>query len=227
MALGTYTWLPVATAVQQLAQRLNDPTYQFWTYNELLTYISTSLRQFNSLTWMWRADFQYNDPVNIWNSLGSLPGSPRLRTITDQQVYAELEYMLLEPSNNTSTWTGTSQFNISVMSQALTAPQRRDDSTEQLQPIPTHRNTSCSEHNQDRTTGFRNRRRARPLSPSLSNSDRNSGIGSANCTVSSIFGIVNGQLVYGTGIATGTTVTGVGIGTVNISIPTSGWCLER
>jgi hypothetical protein len=115
--------------VQQLAQRLNDPTYQFWTYNELLTYISTSLRQFNSLTWMWRADFQYNDPVNIWNSLGSLPDSPRLRTITDQQVYAELEYMLLEPSNNTSTWTGTSQFNISVMSQAL---QRRRDEMIQL-----------------------------------------------------------------------------------------------
>jgi len=70
---GTYTWLPVATAVQQLAQRLNDPTMQFWVYDELLTYISTSLRQFNSLTWMWRADFQYNDPVNIWNSLGSFP----------------------------------------------------------------------------------------------------------------------------------------------------------
>ena len=123
MAPGTYTWLPVATAVQQLAQRLNDPTMQFWVYDELLTYISTSLRQFNSLTWMWRADFQYNDPVNIWNSLGSLPGSPRLRTITDVDCYTEMEYMLLElPSGGT--WTGTSQFNISVMSQAL---QRRRD----------------------------------------------------------------------------------------------------
>jgi hypothetical protein len=123
MAPGTYTWLPVATAVQQLAQRLNDPNMNFWVYDELLTYISTSLRQFNSLTWMWRADFQYNDPVNIWNSLGSLPGSPRLRTITDVDCYTEMEYMLLElPSGGT--WTGTSQFNISVMSQAL---QRRRD----------------------------------------------------------------------------------------------------
>jgi len=128
MAPGTYTWLPVATAVQQLAQRLNDPTMQFWVYDELLTYISTSLRQFNSLTWMWRADFQYNDPVNIWNSLGSLPGSPRLRTITDVDCYTEMEYMLLElPSGGT--WTGTSQFNISVMSQAL---QRRRDEMIQL-----------------------------------------------------------------------------------------------
>jgi hypothetical protein len=129
MAPGTYTWLPVGTAVQQLAQRLNDPNMNFWVYDELLTYITTSLRQFNSLTWTWRQDFTYNDPVNLWNSLGSLAGSPRLRTITDQEVYAELEFMLLEPSNNTSTWTGTSQFNISVMSQAL---QRRRDEMIQL-----------------------------------------------------------------------------------------------
>ena len=107
-----------------MTQRCN-----FWVYDELLTYISTSLRQFNSLTWMWRADFQYNDPVNIWNSLGSFPGSPRLRTITDLDVYAELEFMLLEPSNNTGTWTGTNQFNLSVISQAL---QRRRDEMIQL-----------------------------------------------------------------------------------------------
>jgi hypothetical protein len=78
---------------------------------------------------MWRADFQYNDPVNLWNSLGSLPGSPRLRTITDVEVYAELEYLLLEPSNLTGTWTGTNQFGISVLSQAL---QRRRDEMIQI-----------------------------------------------------------------------------------------------
>jgi hypothetical protein len=129
MGNGVYTWLPVSTAVQQLAQRLNDPTYQFWVYDELLTYISQSLRQFNSLTWTWRQDFTYNDPLNIWNSLGSLPSSPRLRTITDVEVYAELEYMLLEPSNLTGTWTGTNQFNLSVISQAL---QRRRDEMIQI-----------------------------------------------------------------------------------------------
>jgi len=128
MALGIYTWLPVSTAVQQLAQRLNDPSYQFWSYNELLTYLQTSLRQFNSLTWQWRSDFQYNDPVNLWNSLGSLPGSPRLRTTTDVDCYTEMEMMLLEPPSG-GTWTGTSQFSISVMSQAL---QRRRDEVLQI-----------------------------------------------------------------------------------------------
>ena len=146
---GQYTWLPVSTAVQQLAQRLNDPTYQFWTYNELLTYISTSLRQFNSLTWMWRQDFQYNDPSNLWNSLGSLPGSPRLRTITDVDCYTEMQMMLLEPPSG-GIWTGTNQFSISVMSQAL---QRRRDEIIQitncnqqlLQNIPLTPNTIRTE----------------------------------------------------------------------------------
>ena len=131
MAPGTFTWLSIATAVQQLGQRLNitPSSSTFWTDTELRTYIATSLRQFNSLTWMWRQDFQYNDPVNLWNSLGSLPGSPRLRTITDNEVYAELEFMLLEPSNTTGTWTGTNQFSISVLSQAL---QRRRDEMIQI-----------------------------------------------------------------------------------------------
>ena len=118
---------------------------------------------------MWRADFQYNDPVNIWNSLGSLPGSPRLRTITDQQVYTELEYMLLEPSNNTSTWTGTSQFNISVMSQAL---QRRRDEVIQLtncNQILIDGHTANAEHHKNRVERPNNRRGARQVHPS----DRN------------------------------------------------------
>ena len=115
---GVYQWLTLAQAQTQLAQRLNDPNMIFWTEAELTFYISQSLRIFNSLTWTWRADFQYNDPINLWNSLGSLPGSPRLRTLTDTYCYTEMEYMLLEPPSG-GVWTGTSQFNISVMSQAL------------------------------------------------------------------------------------------------------------
>ena len=219
---GQYTWLPVTTAVQQLAQRLNDPNMNFWVYDELLTYISTSLRQFNSLTWMWRADFQYNDPVNIWNSLGSLPGSPRLRTITDVEVYAELEYLLLEPSNLTGTWTGTNQFGISVLSQAL---QRRRD--EMLQ---------VSNANQSLLAGIAltpntiqtllpdttiDVERVRYL-PAIASPTGTAASGASSISLSNTYGILNGQLIYGTGVATGTTVTGVGVNSVNISIPTSG-----
>ena len=130
MPNGSYSWLPVTTAVQQLAQRLNDPNMIFWVYDELLTYITRSLQQYNSLCWAWRADFSFvNAGPSVWSNLGSISGSPRQRTLTDQDIYAELEYLLLEPSNNTSTWTGTNQFNLSVISQAL---QRRRDEMLQI-----------------------------------------------------------------------------------------------
>jgi hypothetical protein len=130
MPSGSYSWLTKNQAVSQLGQRLNitPSSASFWTDTELWIYIQTALQMYNSLTWQWRSDFQYNDPVNLWNSLGSLPGSPRLRTTTDVDCYTEMELMLLEPSSG-GTWTGTSQFSISVMSQAL---QRRRDEVLQI-----------------------------------------------------------------------------------------------
>ncbi len=122
---GTYQWLTMAQAVQQLGQRLAIDTTQpnlFWSNAELQVYITTALRMYNSLTWTWRQDFVFNTG-QLWNSLAYLNGSPRQRTITDQYCYTELEYMLLEPASG-STWTGTSQFSISDLSQAL---QRRRD----------------------------------------------------------------------------------------------------
>lgn len=123
MSNGSFSWLTLAQAQTQLSQRLNDNSFSFWTQAELTYYIQQSLRQFNSLTWTFRQDFNYNSS-SLWNSLGSLTGSPRLRTLTDNYIYGELEYLLLEPSNTTGTWTGTNQFSISVLSQAL---QRRRD----------------------------------------------------------------------------------------------------
>ena len=96
---GSFQWLTMTEAVTQLGQRLNvvPSATTLWTPAELQIYITTALRQFNSLVWYWRQDFQYNDPVNLWNSLGTLAGSPRLRTLTDIDCYIEMEMMLLEP----------------------------------------------------------------------------------------------------------------------------------
>ena len=117
---GSYAWLKLSDAITQLGQRLNitPSTTSLWTTAELTTIIQTSLRIYNSLTWTWRQDFTFSSP-NLWNSLGSLPGSPRLRTITDLQVYAELEYLLMEPSNTNGVWTGTNQFSLATLSDAL------------------------------------------------------------------------------------------------------------
>jgi hypothetical protein len=177
---------------------------------------------FNSLTWQWRTDFNYNDPVNLWNSLGTLAGSPRLRTLTDNDIYAELEYLLLEPSNTTGTWTGTSQFSISDLSQAL---QRRRDELLQItnsnQSLMTNIALTPNTIRTELTDSVIDVERVRYL-PALASPTGTALAGVQTINVSNTYGIANGQLIYGTGIATGTTVTGIGVGTINISLPTSG-----
>lgn len=121
-----YTWLNLTTALAQFAQRLNtdfsDPN-SFWKQPEAIIYLQQSLRLFNALTFQNKTNFVYNSP-DLWNSLGSLAGSPRLRTLTDTYAYQQLEYMLLEPASG-GTWTGTKQFNMAQIAQALQS--RRDE----------------------------------------------------------------------------------------------------
>ena len=226
MPNGTYSWLTFSQAIAQLAQRLNDSANIFWTQAELQIYITQSLRMYNSLCWQWRVNFNYTDPVNLWNSLGLLSGSPRQRTLYDTYAYTEMQYMLLEPATG-QTWTGTSQFNISVMSQAL---QRRRD--EMLQ---------VSNANQSLLAGIAltpntiqtllpdttiDVERVRYL-PAIASPTGTAASGASSISLSNTYGILNGQLIYGTGVATGTTVTGVGVNSVNISIPTSGAVLGK
>lgn len=125
--MPSYTWLNLSTARAQLASRLADPSMVKWTSAELTLYIQEALRMWNALTFTWKAEFQFN-PSQNWNALGSLANSPRLRTVTDTQVYTLMEYALTEPPTG-STWTGTSQFTIAALAGAL---QRRRDEVIQV-----------------------------------------------------------------------------------------------
>ncbi len=122
----TFNQTTFLAARQQLAARLADPSMQFWSDSELKFYIQQALRQYNSLTWWWKTDFTFNNAssTNVWSSLATLTGSPRIRSVTDSYCYSEMEYMLLEPNCAGGPWTGTSQFSINDISQAL---QRRRD----------------------------------------------------------------------------------------------------
>jgi len=120
--MASYAWLQYAAARQQLAARLADPGKVFWSDAELGIYMCQALRMFNALTFTWKTEYVFFSS-SLWNSFATLAGSPRLRTLTDTYAYTELEYMLLEPPTG-NTWTGTSQFGIADLSQAL---QRRRD----------------------------------------------------------------------------------------------------
>ena len=112
-----------------LSNRLADPNMVFWTLAELKLYIIEALRTWNALTEIWNAVcvFTAQSP-QVWYDLTSLPGSPRLRTVLDTDIYTIMQYHLLEPPSG-GTWTGTSQFSITDLQGAL---QRRRDEMIQL-----------------------------------------------------------------------------------------------
>jgi hypothetical protein len=124
-----YSWCTWTQAKAELAARL-APIGQFWSDAELGLYIALSMRIFNCLTGFWVVEY----PINITAPLASnwLPangtGSPRQPTLSDIDIYTWMEYMLLEPPTG-GTWTGTNQFSIAALAQAV---QGRRDETLQI-----------------------------------------------------------------------------------------------
>ena len=220
MANGSYSWITYLQARQQLAARLADSSMQFWEDAELGFYIQQALRIFNSLTFTWRKDFQFNS-TSLWNYLGSLSGSPRLRTITDIYCYQELEYMLLEPPMG-GIWTGTTQFSLADVSDALEGT--RDDIIQITNCNQVLTTAIALTPNTIRTELPDNvidveRVRYQPLQTTKTGTATS---GSSTITVSSTSGIAQGQLVTGTNIAYPTVVSSVGTGSIVISQPTIG-----
>jgi hypothetical protein len=63
------------------------------------------------------------NPGDTWKSLNFV-GSPRERTVTDTDLYNQIEAMLYEPMSG-GVWTGTNQFNITQLANSL--QYRRDE----------------------------------------------------------------------------------------------------
>lgn len=96
----------------------------FTTTTEAGLYLTEALQVLNANTSIWNAQYVIDwVPGSGWQSLNQA-GSPRVRTITDTDIYTQMQYMLMEPPTG-SVWTGTNQFNITNFSQAL--QYRRDE----------------------------------------------------------------------------------------------------
>ena len=119
-----FTYLTLAQLRGELLQRLQDVGGVFTPAAEANVYITEALRLLNALTFAWNADYLLDfNPGNTWVSL-NVPGSPRQRTVTDSDLYSQIEAMLMEPMSG-GTWTGTNQYNIGILSAAL--EYRRDE----------------------------------------------------------------------------------------------------
>ena len=122
----SYAWLTWSEAQAELSSRLSDTAQQFTVAAEVPLYLALAMRMWNVLTGFWVAEY----PVDLtppltgnWQQANG-SGSPRLQTQTDVSLYTLMEYMLLEPASG-GTWTGTPQFNIEMLSQAVQG--RRDE----------------------------------------------------------------------------------------------------
>lgn len=121
-----YSYLTRGAARTQLAARLEDPTYVYWTAPELNSYIDLAIRTWQSLTstFKTRAAFDIAPEGGVNGSafydLNADVGVLRF-VVTDLTVVNVALAMLLEPPL-TPTWTGTGQFQFS---QIVTSLQNR------------------------------------------------------------------------------------------------------
>lgn len=122
--MGAFAYLTLGQLRGELLSRLQDTGGVFTTIPEANSYITEALRVLNAQTFQWNSDYLFNfNPGDTWKSL-NVAGSPRQRTVTDSQLYSQMEAMLMEPMT-AGTWTGTNQYNISLLSVAL--QYRRDE----------------------------------------------------------------------------------------------------
>jgi hypothetical protein len=122
-----YTYATLQNALDAVAARLYDPTYQFWTATELTYYIIEALRTWNALSQFWRAPMTF--PLaqgQWWYDLNAQPGTIIPYGSVQNDLIAITEYHLLEPATTTYplTWTGTKQY---ALSDILGALDRRED----------------------------------------------------------------------------------------------------
>lgn len=112
-----FEWITLDQMIAALQGRLQAGAY--WNTAELQIYLIDSLRLWNSLTEWWKQPWALNAPSSLWINTGTTSGSPRLRTVTDADLYTRMQYMLLEPPTGSGTWTGTSQFDLASMQYSL------------------------------------------------------------------------------------------------------------
>lgn len=122
--MAGYTYITLAQLRAELLNRLQDQRGIATPAAEADIYIRESLRALNAQTFAWAEDYLFNfNPGDTWKTL-NVAGSPRQRTVTDTDLYNQMEAMLYEPMSG-GTWTGTNQYNIAMLQGAL--QYRRDE----------------------------------------------------------------------------------------------------
>ena len=185
-------------------------------------YVQESLRHFNGLCEQWNQTFALTQSNGAWINTGTVAGSPRLRSVTDVDLYTQMEYMLLEPASG-GTWTGSSQFTLanlqwSLQKRVQEVIQQTSCNIAVLPPIDATPGVASGYVLPDTVLEPRRNR----FLALIANTSGTASSGASTVTVGSAQGIATGQVIQGTGIQAGTFVTGVSGLAVSLSLPTPG-----
>lgn len=122
MAGGSYSYITQAQAVAQLAALLDDPSSIYWSAAELGVYLTESIRTFSGLSRFYRAraSFPLSPTVPFYDLPKLIP--QRSYNVRDTDIIAACAYHLIEPqpAGNPLAWTGTDQFALSDIADAVT-----------------------------------------------------------------------------------------------------------
>lgn len=120
-----YTLPTFAQAQADLASRLNDTLFVHWTAVECGLYIREALRWWNSATSHWRDSGSFAlTMLQPFYDLPTVLPSLRIQSVTNWELVTDLQYGLLEVPAAGGTWTGTDQFTLQQLTDAI---QRRRD----------------------------------------------------------------------------------------------------
>lgn len=115
-----YTAPTLTQAQAALADRLYDPTNTRWVASELTTYLAEALRVWSAYTLHWRDQASFTSVVGqAFYDLPTEIAALRGYTVTNWDLVADLQSALLEPIAPGGTWTGSDQFTLAQLSQAI------------------------------------------------------------------------------------------------------------
>lgn len=115
----SYAAVTFGQAKTQLSEILGDPSFVFWSNDEIGTYIIEALRTWGAAALYWRERGTFNTVsgtpfYNVRVEMPTLVGD----TVTDTEIVKSIQYKMCEPATGNS-WTGTDMFTLDQVTQAI------------------------------------------------------------------------------------------------------------
>jgi hypothetical protein len=115
----SYSWITLAEMRNQVAARLRDPGFVYWTVDEIDEYIAEALRTWGLFTGYWKDRIQFNTSAStLFYDLNAKAPLTFLQTLKDQDLVVQMQHHLCE-TPDADGWSGTEMFILDDFTQSL------------------------------------------------------------------------------------------------------------